>query len=134
MQQFPLKTKLKCLGTQTYQNKDFISSLPFLSKDAKNKGSCFLNYNDSRGMSILSIPSLKSAPPCPPKSNSTVSFCRVLTAGRNVVLHSCLAWPTLSFFSFNLCPHSSYLIRNKCVQSLIICFKNRLYIRNIHIY
>lgn len=31
VQQSLLKTKLKCLGAQTYQNKDFVSSLPFLS-------------------------------------------------------------------------------------------------------
>lgn len=57
------------------------------------------------------------------------SFCRVLTAGRNAILHFWLAWLTLSFFSFNLCPSSSYLIRSKCVKSLIICFKNKIHTR-----
>lgn len=131
MQQSPLKTKLKCLDAQTFQNKNFISSLPFPSKEANNRDSCFLNYidfyNESRGMSILFLPSFKSAPSCPPKLNSTVSFCRVLTAGRNAILHSCLVWLTLLFFSFNLCPNSSYLMRNKCVKSLIICFKNKIH-------
>lgn len=118
-----MKTKLKCLGAQTYQN----SYKDFISKEANNKGSDFLNYvdfyKDCKSMSILFQISNQ---PFPTPPNQTLS-CRVLTAGRNVILHFWLAWLTLSFFSFNLCPSSSYLIRSKCVKSLIICFKNKIH-------
>lgn len=71
VQQSPLKTKLKSLSAQTYQNKDcFLFAIPFLSKEASNKGSFFLNYidfyNDCRVMSILCSKSQVSPSLSPP--------------------------------------------------------------------
>lgn len=129
MEQCQLKTKLKCLGARTYQN----SYKDFISKEANNEGSSFLNYidfyKDCKSMTILSLPNLISALSHSPKPNSTVSFCRVLVAGRNVILHFWLAWLTLSFFSFNICPSSSYLIRSKWNHRLFV-----LKVSYIHVY
>lgn len=84
---------------QQLQRLHLLFAIPFHFKKANNKGLSLLNYmdfyNDCRSTSILSLPDLKS----PPKTNSTITFHRVLAAGKSVILHSCLSWFTFSHSS-----------------------------------